>query len=62
MSRTAAKVTQADVARALRAAEQVASGRVVVEVTSEGTIRIVLTPNADAAVEAGKQTAGGSDA
>jgi hypothetical protein len=42
MSRTAAKVTQADLARALRAAEQVGAGRLIVEVTREGVIRIML--------------------
>jgi hypothetical protein len=41
MSRRAARITQADVARALRAAEQVAPGRRIVEVTPEGVIRIV---------------------
>ena len=41
MSRRAALITQADVARALRAAEQVAPGRRIVEVTPEGVIRIV---------------------
>lgn len=40
MSRTPAKVTQADIARALRAVEQ--TGAVaVVEVARDGTIRIV---------------------
>ncbi len=41
MSRRSASFTQADIARALRAAEQVAPGRLVVEVTPEGLIRIV---------------------
>lgn len=40
MSRTAAKVTQADIARALRAVEQTGA-RAVVEVARDGTIRIV---------------------
>lgn len=40
MSRTAAKVTQADIARALRAVEQVGA-HAVVEVARDGTIRIV---------------------
>jgi hypothetical protein len=45
MSRTAARVTQADLARALRAVEQVAPGRMMVELTREGTIRIVTKPS-----------------
>lgn len=40
MSRTAAKVTQADIARALRAVEQTGA-QAVVEVARDGTIRIV---------------------
>lgn len=40
MSRTAAKVTQADIARALRAVEQTGA-RAVIEVARDGTIRIV---------------------
>lgn len=40
MGRRPAAVTQADVARALRAAEQVAPGRMIVEVAPGGTIRI----------------------
>jgi hypothetical protein len=40
MSRRAASFTQADVARALRAAEQVAPGRMVVEIAPGGIIRI----------------------
>jgi hypothetical protein len=40
MSRRAASFTQADVARALRAAEQVAPGRMVVEIAPCGIIRI----------------------
>ena len=40
MSRRAASFTQADVARALRAAEQVAPGRMTIEISRDGTIRI----------------------
>lgn len=40
MSRTAAKVTQADVARALRAVEQTGASAVI-EIAPDGTIRIV---------------------
>jgi hypothetical protein len=40
MSRRAATFTQADVARALRAVEQVAPGRMVVEIAPGGVIRI----------------------
>jgi hypothetical protein len=40
MSRRAASFTQSDVARALRAAEQVAPGRMVVEIAPGGVIRI----------------------
>jgi hypothetical protein len=40
MSRRAASFTQADVARALRAAEQVAPGRMTIEIAPDGTIRI----------------------
>lgn len=39
MPRTAAKVTQADIARAIRAAQSV-SERLAVEVAPDGTIRI----------------------
>jgi hypothetical protein len=41
MSRRAASFTQSDIARALRAAEQVAPGRMVVEIAPGGVIRIV---------------------
>jgi hypothetical protein len=41
MSRRPAKVTQADVARVIRAAQQAAPGRLVVEITPDGVIRIV---------------------
>lgn len=41
MSRRAALITQADVARALRAAEQVAPGRCIVEISPSGCIRIM---------------------
>ena len=50
MSRRAASFTQCDVARALRAAEQVAPGRMAVEIAADGTIRI--RPLADARREA----------
>ena len=40
MSRRPATFTQADVARALRAAEQVAPGRMTIEIARDGTIRI----------------------
>lgn len=40
MSRRPARVTQADVARAIRAADQCASARVV-EIAPDGTIRLV---------------------
>ena len=43
MSRRAASFTQADVARALRAAEQVAPGRMEVEIAPGGIIRIRQT-------------------
>jgi hypothetical protein len=41
MSRRAASFTQANVARALRAAEQVAPGRMTIEISPDGTIRIL---------------------
>jgi hypothetical protein len=41
MSRRAARVTQADVARAIRAAEQVAPGQRVIEISPDGVIRII---------------------
>jgi hypothetical protein len=40
MSRTAARVTQADIARAIRAAKQAGGG--AVELLPDGTIRILL--------------------
>ncbi len=40
MSRTAARVTQADIARAIRAIKQ-AGGGLAVEIARDGTIRIV---------------------
>lgn len=42
MSRTAARITQADVARAIRAAKQAGAGGV--EILTDGTIRISLSP------------------
>lgn len=42
MTRTPARVTQADVARAIRAAKQTGAG--AVEVLKDGTIRINLSP------------------
>ncbi|NVO13827.1 MAG: hypothetical protein HXX10_07310 [Rhodoplanes sp.] len=47
MSRTPAKVTQADVARALRAAMQTGAGSVLVR--PDGTIEIMLTAGPAAA-------------
>jgi hypothetical protein len=49
VSRTAARFTQADMARALRAAEQVAPGEMLVEVAPDGVIRIapISTPSTD---------------
>jgi hypothetical protein len=44
MPRRPAKVTQADIARAIRAAKQ--AGASAVTVDGEGTIRIALTANA----------------
>lgn len=43
MSRRPAKVTQADVARAIRAAQQTGAGGV--QVKPDGTILIVLSPD-----------------
>lgn len=43
MSRTPARVTQADVARAIRAAKQTGAGSV--ELLPDGTIRISLAPS-----------------
>lgn len=43
MSRTTARITQADVARAIRAAKQTGAG--CVEVLPDGTIRIDLSPS-----------------
>ena len=43
MSRTPAKITQADVARAIRATKQAGGG--TVEVKPDGTIQIVIGPN-----------------
>jgi hypothetical protein len=40
MSRRPATFTQADIARALRATQQVAPGRMTVEIATDGTIRI----------------------
>jgi len=40
MSRRPARVTQADIARSIRAAEQVGHGHVV-EIATDGTIRIL---------------------
>lgn len=42
MSRTPARITQADVARAIRAAKQAGAG--CVDVMPDGTIRISLSP------------------
>lgn len=43
MSRTAARITQADVARAIRAAKQTGAG--CVEILPDGSIRINLSPS-----------------
>lgn len=43
MSRTPARITQADVARALRAAKQAGAG--AVRILSDGTIKIDLQPD-----------------
>lgn len=40
MPRTPAKITQADIARALRAAEQ-AGARVIIEISAGGVIRFI---------------------
>jgi hypothetical protein len=50
MSRRAASFTQADVARALRAAQQVAPGKFRIEIAPGGVIRIA--PAADGAAKA----------
>ena len=52
MSRAAARFTQAALARAIRAAEQVAPGKMMVEVTPDGVIRIapISTAFADRSV------------
>lgn len=49
MSRTAARITQADVARAIRAAKQTGAG--TVEVLPDGTIRISLSPSSTPELE-----------
>lgn len=51
MSRRPAMITQADVARALRAVEQTGTNAVV-EITRDGTIRIVPAGNAGKTPEA----------
>ena len=43
MPRTAARVTQADIARAIRAAKQ-AGAEMAVEIAPDGTIRLVPVP------------------
>lgn len=43
MSRAAARITQADVARAIRAAKQTGAG--CVEIMPDGSIRISLSPS-----------------
>lgn len=42
MSRRPALITQSDVARVIRAAQQCGAG--MVEITPDGTIRVVMTP------------------
>jgi hypothetical protein len=49
MSRTAARFTQADVARSLRAAKQ--AGACAVELRPDGTIRISLTAEPSQAIQ-----------
>ena len=44
VSRTPARVTQADIARAMRAADQAWGAEAVVEVLPDGTIRIARLP------------------
>jgi hypothetical protein len=51
MPRTAAKVTQADIARTVRAVAQ-ARVKAVVEVAPDGTIRVLIGENAGAATAA----------
>lgn len=52
MPRTPARVTQADVARAIRAAQQAGAG--AVEVLPDGTIRILVVPPAVTPPQAAK--------
>lgn len=49
MSRTAARITQADVARSIRAAKQAGAGGV--EVRPDGTIYIHLSPTSAQEIE-----------
>jgi hypothetical protein len=42
MSRTPARITQGDVARAIRAAKQ--CGAAAIEIKPDGTIRVILSP------------------
>lgn len=51
MPRTAAKVTQADIARTVRAVAQ-ARVKAVVEVMPDGTIRVLMGSEAEAIVNA----------
>jgi len=55
MTRTPAKTTQADIARALRAAEQVAPGKLTVEIAPDGTIRVVPRDSSQSVPVAKKQ-------
>lgn len=52
MSRTAARITQADVARSIRAAKQAGAGGV--EVRPDGTIYIHLSPTSAQEIEPGQ--------
>lgn len=52
MSRSPAKVTQADIARAIRAITQTGAN-LVVEITPEGTIRLVPAESDDPKVRGG---------
>lgn len=54
MSRTAAKVTQADVARAIRAAKQAGAG--YVEILPDGSIRISLSPSSPVRIVSAPRT------
>lgn len=48
MSRAAARFTQADVSRAIRAAKQ--NGAPIVEIKPDGTIQVIVSPQSTAEV------------